>query len=358
MQKYKNYKEFSTKFIEEINTYIKDYFKNKKNSTEYNFVKEFIDDLEEYNLRPGKRIRSLLLILTYYGYSEQNDFNEDIVKIASVIELMHSFLLIQDDIIDNAELRRGAKSLHLLSDDKYQHLSYNPENGKNIATILADVNLFNALEILAESDIDLSLKNNFLKIFAHTYEMTAWGQLLDILNTMPKTIDTESEVPYQISTLKTSYYTICNPMIMGFLLAGKHDEHEKKAITEFSLPLGLAFQIRDDIIGIFSSKKNIGKSADSDLQEAKFTILIQQTIDLLEDKEKNHFISVFLKNDKTDEDVQLLRNIIETSGAKQKSINKMNDFIKKSREMLDKLSINKVQKNILDNIVDLIAEIK
>ncbi len=351
------YTEYIDKYIPEINDCILQYFENEKNKAAYKFICSFYDDIIEYCLRPAKRIRSILLLLAYQGYKQTDKIEKDIIKIAALIEIMHSYFLIQDDIIDNARLRRGGEAFHLIADKKYTKNSYN-KNGVNIATIITDVIIFSVISFVTELKIDLQIKNNFLKIFAETYQMTSWGQMLDVLNTLPRVIKDNNDIPYQISLLKTAYYTVCNPILMGYILSGVNDDLEKENIKNFALPLGLAFQFRDDILGVFGNDAKIGKSANSDLIEGKYTLLIQETVNILVKEEKEIFIKIFTKFQKSEKDIKLLKKYIIKSNAKSNVQNKINELINKSNNSLNKLAINKNSINILKEIVQIINTIK
>jgi len=309
------FSEFSNKFIPEIDGFINSYFENKISNAEFPFMKEMYYDLNKYCTRKGKRLRPLLMLLSYAGYKKGKRGINEIIKLASVIEMMHSFLLIQDDIIDKSIMRRGEKALHILAAERYGAVSFNKDIGNDIGIVLADVLFSNSLEIISDAKIDLEIKNRFLKLFSKTYEMTAWGQILDSLNTMARRVDPKSPLAIHASILKTAYYTVYYPILMGFVLSGRKSLKEEKIIKDFSLPLGLAFQIRDDILDLFGDKYITGKTANSDIYESKMTLLIRDTINALDKTERKRFISLFQKKNKKSADVKVIVKIIKKSGA-------------------------------------------
>jgi len=133
------FREFSSSVIPEIDSYISEFFKKKILNADSDFMREILGYVGDYCLRDGKRIRPLLLFNAYYGYRKGFKKRAGIIKLGAVVELMHSLLLIQDDIIDKSELRRGEKSLHILLADKYSHLTSNPLIGQDIASVTADI---------------------------------------------------------------------------------------------------------------------------------------------------------------------------------------------------------------------------
>ena len=351
------FNEFSNVFINKIDRFINAFFINKIKNSGYQFNKDMYQLLADYCLRKGKRVRPVILIASYCGYKKTDKKLDEIIKVAAAIEMMHSFLLIQDDIIDKSGLRRGEKTLHILCRDRFAGRTKNPDIGNDIALILTDVLFSCAVEIIGNVKIKQKIKERFLLQFADTYEQTAWGQILDSLNSLPVKIDAGSSDPMEISILKTAHYTILGPMLMGFRLSGKENAEMEQRIKIFSIPLGLAFQIRDDILGIFGKKEETGKPSDSDIKEAKYTLLIQDTIRNLPKKESALFIKIFTKTQKSQKDISYIRSMITKSGALEKSYKKIKNLTDAARKNIEVLKIRKKEMMILAGLIDLIEEV-
>lgn len=348
---------FSSEYAGKIDSFLESFFLRKRESAALPFIAENYGDLQEYCLRPGKRIRPLLLLLSYIGYRGRKRHIEEMVKIASTLELMHSFLLIQDDIIDRAELRRGGRALHLVSGDRYRKWTRNRMIGGDIALVLADVLFSNALEIISTARIAPQLKNAFIGLFSQTYEFTAWGQILDSLHSLPRTLRPSGDIPLQISTLKTAYYTICNPLLMGLVLTGRYSDNEVLRIKSFAIPLGLAFQIRDDILGVFGSVDEIGKSSDSDIVEGKSTLLIQNTVDMMKRGEMKRFVDAFSRVKKTKADIAFIRKCIQKSGAYEKTSKTMSELLTEARKEVRNLALREKHREMLVELIDRFSRI-
>jgi len=353
------FKNFSDEYIPQIDSFINNFFNEKIINANADFMKSMYRDLQEYCSRPGKRIRPLLLLLSFQSFSsKKNELeNQEIVKFASVVEMMHSMLLLQDDIIDKSDTRRGGKALHLITDEKYSLHSFSESIGENVSIVLADVLFSNCIEIVADSKINSVVKNEFLKIFSKTYEKTAWGQILDIIYSSPKKIDSSENIPAQISKMKTAYYTIYYPILMGAILAGVTNKEIFKNIERFSLPLGVAFQIRDDYLGVFGKKVDMSKSVNSDLLEGKFTLLIQKTFDLLSKEEQNKFVEIFTLQNKQKEDLDYLRNIIVKSGAPVSLLDEHKKLILEAKEQFIAFEISEKHRAIFLGVISIIENI-
>jgi geranylgeranyl diphosphate synthase type I len=161
----------------------------------------------------------------------------------------------------------------------------------------------------------------------------------------------------QIISMKTAYYTFYYPMLMGYVLSGKDDDGEKENIRKFALPLGSAFQIRDDIIGVFGKVEDTGKPNDSDILEGKMTILVQKTLEKLKGADKKRFRSLITARKKSKADVNTIRKMIVGSGGLDASLGLHARFIEESVENLGKLTLSKNSGNIFGGIIRKVNEI-
>lgn len=351
------FRDFSSVNAPVIDRFITDFFEKKISLSEADFMKEMYAAISEFCLRDGKRVRPLLLLNSYRGYRRGIGVSGGIIGLASAVEIMHSFLLVQDDIIDRSELRRGKKSLHVLMADLHGGSTSNPLIGTDIASVLADVIFSCAVEIISNAQVRLAYKNRFLEVFSRTYEMTAWGQILDSLNTMPCSIDPASDAPMRVSLMKTAYYTMVYPMVMGYVLSGGRNSREKQRIEEFGVPLGVAFQIRDDLLGVFGIQDETGKPNDSDIREGKFTLLVQNTVMTLSGSERERFINCFLKAEKERDDISYIRDSIVSSGAMESTIVRHRELIDDARRKIDGLAITGRSRDVLCGVIEAVEDI-
>ncbi|OHD71349.1 MAG: hypothetical protein A2W19_10105 [Spirochaetes bacterium RBG_16_49_21] len=332
-----------------------EFFSRKISGAGLPVLREMYGLVHEYCSRDGKRLRPLILLMSYFGYGGAS--TDDIIRIASALEMMHSFFLIQDDIIDRSALRRGGKSLHLICGEKYGSLSHNKNIGIDVSLILADVLMAASLAVVAESGISHRLKNRFMKIFADTYEKTAWGQILDILHSHPRRMDRPEETVRQIALMKTAYYTAVYPMLMGYELAGKDSSTEKKLIEKFCVPLGLAFQNRDDFLGMFGEESDTGKPSDSDIREGKATFLVNSALRTLAGRERRRFMRLLSKKRKGRGDVNKIREMIRESGSLDEVALLHRKLVDESSGILPGLALADEFKAIAKGLIELVSMI-
>ena len=210
----------------------------------------------------GKRIRGALVLLGYQ-ISGGKDL-EKVLDAAVAYEIFQTAILAQDDIIDKSLLRRGKPSLYAALGGLHRGISE--------TLCLSDLGFFIANKLISELDVDPELLIRAIKLFSIIQMDTTVGQLLDVETPFLKRNFLESD-SLKISLLKTARYTITGPLSLGATLGGS-DEKFLKILQKFGDNLGIAFQIQDDILGIFGDEKLTGKSASSDIKECKATLLI------------------------------------------------------------------------------------
>ncbi|MFA7169861.1 MAG: polyprenyl synthetase family protein [Candidatus Paceibacterota bacterium] len=286
---------------------------------------EIIANVRNFMLRGGKRLRPILF---YYGYTlAGGDEGKNIIASSLLTEFLHTYLLIHDDIIDRDNLRHGGPSMHYKYQKDYaeKYEGCNLEHfGVSMAINVGDIVSSWSYEILFKSDFDCLKKQYATEKMSQIVEDTLTGQVLDEFLEMG--VDFDEKKIYKVQNYKTARYTICGPLQLGAIFAGA-DEEELRFISDFSIPLGIAYQIQDDILGVFGDKEKIGKPVGSDIKEGKKTLLMSYALRKTSDKEKNFLYSCLGKKDLNEDEVQKVREIIRDSGALEYSRQKIDEFI-------------------------------
>jgi geranylgeranyl diphosphate synthase type I len=260
----------------------------------------------EYTLRRGKRIRPLLFVLSYGGHTPPGKkISSSIYHVATAIEFLHNFMLIHDDIIDKSHLRRNKPTMHKLL-EKTVRTAQKEELGQNLAIIVGDIIYAFAIEAFWDVKEDPRRKENALRHFLKTTTTTALGEFIDTLQGFDHLNKIAEKDVFLNYSLKTARYTFSSPLVIGAMLAGARAPEIQK-ITRLSEQIGQAFQIQDDVIGIFDSQKKIGKSILSDVEESKKTLLVCHAYHTMKKAEKKKFLAVFNKSTKDFQDLLKLR---------------------------------------------------
>jgi len=296
------------------------------------------ESIKDFTLREGKRLRPILLILSYKAYRRNpKPLPDSFYNAATCIEFLHNFMLIHDDIIDRSNLRRGKPTLHKL----LQKAAKTPEQeklGYDLSIIAGDIVYALAIDAFLSIQESPDRKERALKYFIQTAAFTAMGEFIDILYGVEKIQKiTERDVLLNY-TLKTARYTFECPLVVGAILAGASKGDIKKLST-LGILIGQAFQIQDDILGIFDSQKNIGKSILSDLAESKKTILVYHAYKKLSAGRRREFLRYFSKPKKTYQDLIAVRKIFIDAGSLEYSLEEIQSRLKKSQKILKTLKM-------------------
>lgn len=294
-------------------------------------ISQGIEEIKKFTLNGGKRLRAILAILAYKGYSGKDN---KIYDIAIIPELIHSFLLIHDDIIDNDDTRRNAPTCHISLNKLQKGI------GKELAIILGDLAYTYSMQILNEMDINANKKRKLMDLVLKTSEKTCYGEYLDICSQIK---DVDENFVELIHLYKTSYYTFDSPFKFGAIFAGIKKAEIKK-LEELSIYLGLMFQLQDDMLGIFGNMKKFGKPIGSDIVEGKKTLL---TV-----KSNSKYIKNKLGKKITQAELNKIRRIMKDSGSVDYCNNLIEEFYKRSKNIMNTLEINEQYKDIMFELLD------
>ena len=308
---------------------------------------------KEYTLRGGKRLRPIFCI---YGYKCLREGNlEAIIETSIALELMQSYLLIHDDIMDEDELRRGKETFHVLCKDLCER-QFGPNKslkfGESIAIVTGDLLEAYGEDILAKSPFKSEYIKKALAAYAEIIENVGYGQILDI-TTERKGSFTQDEI-LMIHKLKTASYTIEGPLHIGALLAGA-DDADLKILSDYGIPLGLAFQIQDDILGLFGSEERTGKPVGSDIREGKKTLLILHALERCSENEKEQILNAVGNEQVTAEEIETVRAIVRRTGSLDYSKQLVEKMIDKAVHAMKNSEFRIEAKEFLVNIAAFIG---
>jgi len=303
--------------------------------------------IKEYILRPGKRIRPSLFVLGYLAYAKKPAAG--LYRGALSIELLHDFMLVHDDIIDKSPLRRGKPAMHTMFE---RHFSLNQKikfNGQDLAIITGDILYALAMDAFTEVKEEPRRKEKALKKLIRAALYTGCGEFIE-LELGVKDIENISRSDiYKIYDFKTAFYTFAYPLSIGATLAGAGDKEAGK-IFEYGVHLGRAFQIKDDILGMFADEQEIGKSVLSDLQEAKKTLLIREAC-RRSSKAGRAKIKQILNKDKVGlSDLKKMRSLVTGSGSLDYARKEILRMAEKANGLAQALNISPKYKTILRTV--------
>ena len=304
------------------------------------------ESIREFTLREGKRLRPLLLILTYKGYAPKTQkISRKLYNASTCMEFLHNFMLIHDDIIDRSDLRRGKPTMHKILENTVK--TSNPEKlGIDLGIIAGDIVYALAIDAFLSINEPAERKERALKYFIQTAAFTAMGEFIDTVSGVKKIEDVDEKEVFLNYTLKTARYTFDCPMVTGAILAGAKDREIKK-ISHFGILIGQAFQIQDDIIGIFETEANIGKSILSDLAEGKKTLLVTHAFSVLRGKARHAFLKIFTKKTKTLKDLETVKKIFVETKSLGYALEAIHTRLNEAQKILHGLGMNEEYRGLL-----------
>ncbi len=300
--------------------------------------------LKDFLCRPGKRLRPVLFVLSYFAFAKKT--RPGIFKSALSIELLHDFMLIHDDIIDRSPLRRGKPAMHTMLNDylaPYKGLKF---NGEDLSIVAGDIVYALAMEAFLALKEEPRRKEKALRGFIDAAFYTGCGEFIELISGSKSLEETSKNDIYRIYDLKTAYYTFAFPLSIGATLAGARPGQVKK-VFKYGLYLGRAFQIKDDILGIFADESRIGKSTLTDLQEAKKTLLIWYAFRHAGRREKLKLKNIFGKKKVSRNDLFRARKILLLCGAKEYAQKEILGYLRKARALNACCAMRAKYKNLL-----------
>src|SRR3990167_2947773 len=308
------------------------------------------ESIREFALRKGKRIRPLLLVLSYKGYSSpRKKDSASLYQASTCIELLHNFMLIHDDIIDRSNLRRGKPTLHRLL-GRIVKTEDREKLGYDLGIIAGDIVYALAIDAFLAINEAPRRKERALKYFIQTAAFTAMGEFIDTLHGVEKINRVKEKDVFLNYTLKTARYTFDCPLVVGAILAGA-DEDDIKNLSKLGILIGQAFQIQDDIIGVFDTQKNIGKSILSDIAESKKTLLVCHAYRHLKGSARQKFLRHFNKPRKTYADLVAIRRIFLDGGSLHYSLTEIKKRLERAHHLLTTLSMQKSYRRQISRVI-------
>ena len=299
----------------------------------------------------GKRLRGALVYYSYLLYSGKDI--EEILKASVFVELMHTHILMMDDIIDEDEKRRGHPTLHKFFMDEHVRngLKKNARHFGESMAICASLMLSYATQnVFLNTNFSADIKIKALDNYFHKLLLTGYGEILDVLSEVKNKVSIDEAM--KINLFKTAIYTYESPLHLGAILAGATTK-DLTLLSEYSIPIGIAFQIKDDILGMFGDEKKLGKPVGSDLREGKMNILTIYTLEHSSVKDRKIFSNLLGNKNITIDDIDTARRIIKSSGALEYAQNLISQYSKKAMSSLNKIeSQNDSAKKFLEWIIE------
>jgi geranylgeranyl diphosphate synthase type I len=304
----------------------------------------------------GKMIRGLFVSLGYALFrgdpAPERERNR-VIQAGAAMELFQSALLVHDDIMDRDRKRRGMDTLFYQysqmpalrkSADSY-HL------GEALGICAGDVSFFMAFEILSELDVRGDTYRKILSLTSREIEYVGIAQMQDVFNGAERDSVEDNEI-LKLYLYKTGRYTVSLPLMIGGLLA----ECPPGALESLEIlgeSLGIIFQLKDDELGIYGTRHEIGKSVGSDIREGKKTLYYSYLRKLASPEENRRLDSLFGNDGIGEKELRYIQGLAEKLGVREMVAAKVEKHVEKTRELIRRLpgTVDKYRDS-LEEVVD------
>lgn len=340
-------------YVEAVNTALEDFIIGKRAllETVSPDTLALLDSIRAL-VTGGKRMRALLCFWGYRGAGGNAD-SADIIAAGAALELFQAAALIHDDIIDSSDTRRGGPSVHRQFGALHAKNGWALDEerfGQAAAILTGDLCLSFSEELFATIGVLATSRARFVFNLMRTEVMA--GQYLDILEEVSgpsKPHSTAVQRAAAIIRFKSAKYSSEHPLVLGGALAGASDEL-LSGYSDFALPLGEAFQLRDDVLGVFGDPVTTGKPSGDDLREGKRTVLVGLTIEAANQADMEFVDSHLGRQDLSDSEIDRICSVMVDSKALERTEDMITSLSNQAFAALDSLAIPNHVKSALSHL--------
>lgn len=296
-----------------------------------NFFEESLHDhykqvrrINKYILKQqGKQMRPIMVLLSAKLIGDVNDTT---IRTAAFLEMLHNATLIHDDVVDDTDERRGILSIRAFWDNK-------------TAVLIGDYLLSTSLQLaIATKNFDL------VDLMSVVGKALSKGEIMQMNKS--KDFDFSEDTYFEVIDNKTAVLFECCAKA-GSITAGA-DAEQAELVAKVGSYMGLAFQIKDDIIDYLHFK--IGKPTGNDIKENKITLPLIYAVNNCTEKEKNSIMKLFKKSKKRHQDIKTIINFVNEKGGVTHATEKMQEYVEKAKDILNQFEDNEARKSLLDLI--------
>jgi geranylgeranyl diphosphate synthase, type I len=303
------------------------------------------ETLESFVLGGGKRLRPAF---AYWGFRGAGGVDSDpVVATVAALELVQASALIHDDVMDSSDTRRGEPAIHRRFTSYHEAAGWLGDAaafGDAAAVLLGDLCLVWSDELLHGAGLDPWTLARARPVFDEMRTEVTLGQYLDVLT--QATGDTSVERAGKVARFKSAKYTVERPLLLGAALAGA-SAAVTAAYSGYGLPLGEAFQLRDDVLGVFGDPERTGKPAGDDLREGKRTYLVAAAFDAAEPAQRAVLAGGLGDPGLDGAGVDRLRQVIVETGALARTERRIAELTAGALDALDAVSLEPEARDML-----------
>ncbi|MFB6116434.1 MAG: polyprenyl synthetase family protein [Candidatus Nanosalina sp.] len=335
------------RYKEDISDFLDDFLENwEEQGREDRWRKDIRERLQEM-VKKGKMVRGSLIIIIHNLY--QGNKKENAVKTGAAIELLHTGILMHDDIIDKDRHRRGIRTFQ----EQYRQLgeeesiSEEEHFGMSMALAGGDVSFFLGQNVLSKIEASQEKKGAVHELVFREFSNVGLAEQVDIFAGYSGQELAEEDI-LELYRNKTARYTFSLPMKAGAILADT-DEEERRKLYSIGEKMGVIFQLKDDELGLFGDREEVGEDIGSDLDEDKKTLHRLKLLERLSEDEEER-IRDMLGTDLTESERREITSLMERENVRQEVRARMEELAEETFERIEELGLDEDSKNFLRKV--------
>lgn len=323
-----------------------------------------IDLLEEFTLRGGKRVRSMLVLLAFQLTGRE--ITDAAYQVAAAVELFHKHILNLDDMADRDELRNGGPTLWKAYKEIFAEWKDASHHARSFTEIDGTILGSFAFELVRRADISAEQRLAIMEVLNNQmYFETVAGWQIHYYQNQESLADADEDEFIKGLDLVTARYTFVGPLRIGFLTADEQFADKQPglfaAVEKYAMGVGLAFQITDDILGVFGDPSETGKAVGNDVREGKKTLLLQHAYRSTSADNQAFLVDV-CGRDITQDELSRVQQIIRESGSLDYSLQLADQKIQSAQEGLRQLTLSdttaETAREVLLNLAQFVGQRK
>ena len=293
----------------------------------------------------GKRLRALLALQAYASFGGTEDGREAILDIACALEVFQTAALVHDDIIDDSDLRRGKPSAHRA----LEHDTGSASQGRGLGLMLGDLLATAGVGIVNRAASRLADSSALTTAFLTMQREVEIGQILDLAVEQAPLDDAEAlaDASMEVFRWKTASYTTIAPIELALLSAGVETASTRRTALAIGEPLGLAFQLQDDLIDVIGSSRTSGKPVGGDIREGKRTVLLADAISWADEPERAELIDIFSAQARDEAQVRRTIELFALTGAVERSRRRIEGLWERTLQAIESCALGESERHAL-----------
>lgn len=306
------------------------------------------EELRAFVAAGGKRLRPLFALVGYRAAGGGDP--AAVVGPALALELVHTCALVHDDLVDGAATRRGRPAAHVAFADRHRTGGWRGdavEFGQAAALLLGDLAFVVADELFmhpSTSEVAVDRLLTAFRTFTTMREEVTAGQYLDVVAAHRR--DPSPDLALAVAGYKSARYSVARPLEIGAILATGQGA-VSRGLVRIGVPLGQAFQLRDDVLGVFGAEERTGKSTVSDLAEGKRTLLVALTAERLDAAGRARLEDLLGRRDLSVAEADEIRALMRASGGLAATEAQADALVQEAMRALDELPVSADARRLL-----------